>query len=100
MSQRTREIGIRIALGAKDSAVRAMFVRHSVLLAAIGVACGVAIAIPLGRFMTTLLYQVAPLDLITYVIAVSVLIAAAMLAAYLPARRATRIDPGAALRAE
>jgi putative ABC transport system permease protein len=100
ISQRIREIGIRMALGATPRGVRAMFVRRGFLLAALGVACGVAAAIPLTRLMSALLFGVSPLDLVTYC-AVSVgLVAAALLASYVPARRATRVEPVEALRAE
>jgi putative ABC transport system permease protein len=100
ISQRIREIGIRMALGATQRRVRGMFVRHGLLLAAIGVAYGVASAIPLTRLMSALLFEVSPFDARTYC-AVSVgLVAAALLASYVPARRATRIEPVEALRAE
>lgn len=100
LSQRTREIGIRMALGATHRQVRGLFVRHGLMLAGIGVVCGVATAIPLTRLMSALLFEVSPLDPLTYV-AVSIgLVAAALLASYLPARRATRIEPVEALRAE
>ncbi len=100
VSQRTREIGIRIALGAPQKKVREMFVRHGLLLAGIGVACGLAAAVPLTRVMTSLLFEVKPLDPITYTAVSMVLIAAALLATYIPARRATLIEPVVALRAE
>ncbi|MGH9628723.1 MAG: FtsX-like permease family protein, partial [Bryobacteraceae bacterium] len=100
VSQRTREIGIRIALGAPQNNVRRMFVLHGLTLAAIGVACGIAVAIPLTRLMKALLYEVSPVDPVTYAAVCSVLVLAASLAAYVPARRATRIDPLEALRAE
>ncbi len=100
VSQRTREIGIRIALGAPQKKVREMFVRHGLLLAGIGVACGLAAAVPLTRLMTALLFEVRPLDPITYTAVSIVLVASALLATYLPARRATLIEPVEALRAE
>jgi putative ABC transport system permease protein len=100
ISQRTREIGIRIALGAPQRNVRAMFVRHGLVLAGIGVTCGVAAAVPLTRLMQALLYEVSPVDPGTYAAVCVVLILAASLAAYVPARRATRVDPVDALRAE
>jgi putative ABC transport system permease protein len=100
VSQRTREIGIRIALGAPQPTVRRMFVRQGLLLTAIGVACGLAAALALTRLMTALLFEVSPLDPITYA-AVSVILAAtALLASYVPARRATNIEPMEALRVE
>ena len=100
VSQRTREIGIRMALGAHGPAVRRMFLGHGFLLTAIGVACGLAAAVPLTRLMSALLFQVSPLDPLTYGAVSAVLVCAAMLASYLPARRATRIEPVEALRAE
>jgi len=100
VSQRTREIGIRIALGAPQQNVRQMFVRQGLLLAGIGVVCGVAAAIALTRLMTALLFDVSPLDPATYCAVSGVLLAAALLASYFPARRATNIDPSEALRIE
>jgi ABC-type antimicrobial peptide transport system permease subunit len=100
VSQRTREIGIRIALGAQQSAVRRMFVRHGLALAGIGVACGLAAAIALTRLMSGLLFEVSPVDPVTYGAVSLVLLAAALLATYVPARRATSIAPVDALRAE
>jgi predicted permease len=100
ISQRTREIGIRIALGAPREKVSGLFVRDGLLLSGIGVACGVAAAVPLTRLMTTLLFEVRPLDPMTYLVVAGLLLGAALLASYLPARRATRVDPIEALRAE
>jgi predicted permease len=100
VSQRTREIGIRMALGAQQQTVRQMFVRHGLLLAGIGLACGVVAASGLTRLMSTLLFEVSPLDPVTYG-AVSVILAtAAFLASYLPAQRATAVAPVDCLRAE
>ena len=77
-----------------------MFVRHGLLLTGIGVACGLAAAMALTRLMSSLLFEVSPIDPVTYG-AVSIgLVTAALLASYLPARRATTIDPVDALRAE
>jgi predicted permease len=100
VSQRTREIGIRIALGAPYESVRRMFVLHGLMLAGIGVVCGIATAVPLTSLLKALLYEVSPVDPITYGAVCIVLALAATLAAYVPARRATRIDPLQALRAE
>ena len=100
VSQRTREIGIRMALGAQQTDLVRMFVRHALLLAGVGVVCGVAAAFASMRLMSSLLFQVSPADPVTYG-AVSVsLIATAMLASYLPSRRAATVDPVDALRAE
>jgi len=100
VSQRTREIGIRMALGAQQQTVRQMFVRHGLLLAGIGLVCGVVAASGLTRLMSALLFEVSPLDPVTYG-AVSVILAtAAFLASYLPAQRATAVAPVDCLRAE
>lgn len=100
ISQRTREIGIRIALGASQGTVKGMFVRHGLLLAGVGVACGVISAIPLSRLMSALLFEISPVDPITYCAVSVALVCAALLATYVPARRATLVEPVEALRAE
>ncbi|OLC75385.1 MAG: multidrug ABC transporter substrate-binding protein [Acidobacteria bacterium 13_1_40CM_4_65_8] len=100
VSQRTREIGIRIALGAQNAEVTRMFVRHGVMLAAIGIACGLAAAFALMRLMSSLLFDVSPIDPLTYGAVALSLVAAAVIASYVPALRATMIDPVEALRAE
>jgi putative ABC transport system permease protein len=100
VSQRTREIGIRMALGAPQQSVRQMFLRQGLLLTAIGVVCGLAAAAGLTRLMKTLLFEVSPLDPLTYCAVSLVLAAAALLASYVPARRATTIEPVEALRVE
>jgi ABC-type antimicrobial peptide transport system permease subunit len=100
LAQRTREIGIRIALGAQDSAIKRLMLGQVVGLVAIGIALGLGGASVLTRFMESLLFGVAALDLETYVLGAVALLSAAALAAYLPARRATRVDPMQALRAE
>jgi len=100
VSQRTREIGIRIALGAQREEVSGMFVRHGLVLTGIGLACGLIAAFALTRLMTSLLFEVSALDPLTYA-AVSIgLMMAAALASYLPSRRAAAVDPIDALRAE
>ena len=100
VTQRTREIGIRMALGAEQSRLARMFVGHGLTLAAIGVVCGLAAAAVLTRLMSSLLFEVNPVDPVTYVAVSASLIAAALLASYLPALRATKVDPVEALRAE
>ena len=100
VSQRTREIGIRMALGAEDGALKRMFVRHGLILAAIGVSIGLGAAAGVTRLMSSLLFGVTALDPATYVAVPIMLAAAAMLASYLPARRVVRVDPVEALRAE
>jgi len=97
-TQRTREIGIRMALGAQTGDVRKMFLRHGFWLVAIGIALGIGIALALTRVMSALLFGVGPMDPLTYAAVSAVLAAIALLATYLPARRASRIDPIAALR--
>ena len=100
VSQRTREIGIRIALGAPPAGLQAMFVRQGILLAAIGATVGLAAAFGLTRLMESLLFGVAAVDPSTYAVVAVVLIAAAALASYVPARRATSVHPTEALRVE
>jgi FtsX-like permease family len=100
VSQRRREMGIRLALGAEAGALRGMFVRHALLLAGIGVAIGMAASVALTRLMKSLLFGISPLDLLTYAVAPVVLVAATALASYLPARRAAAVDPVETLRAE
>jgi predicted permease len=100
VSQRTREIGIRIALGAQAPAVRRMFVTHALTLAGIGIAIGMGAAFAMTRVMSTLLFDVNPVDPLTYAMVSLTLIAAAALASYVPAARATAVDPVHALRSE
>jgi predicted permease len=100
VSQRTREIGIRMALGAQQPTVTGMFVRHGLLLTAVGVACGLIAAVLLMRLMSSLLFNVNPVDPVTYGVVSLGLAATAWLASYLPSRRAASVDPVEALRAE
>ncbi len=100
VSQRTREIGIRMALGSPQQDVTRLFLLHGLRLSAIGVACGLAAAVASTRLMESLLFHVSPLDPVTYIGVSCGLVAAAALASYLPALRATGIDPIQALRAE
>jgi len=100
VSQRKREIGVRLALGARQQEITGMFVGQAVLLAGTGVVCGLGAAMALMRLMSSLLFRVSPADPVTYG-AVSVgLVATAALASYLPSRRAAKVDPVEALRAE
>ena len=100
VSQRRREIGIRLALGAQQGAIQRVFVRDALVLAGIGVAIGLAGAAALMRLMKSLLFGISPLDPLTYLAVPVILAAAAALASYLPARKAAAVDPVEALRAE
>jgi predicted permease len=100
VSQRTREIGIRMALGAQQPTVTGMFVRHGLLLTGIGVGCGLVAAVLLMRLMSSLLFNVNPVDPVTYSAVSLGLAATAWLASYVPSRRAATVDPVDALRAE
>jgi predicted permease len=100
VSQRTREIGIRLALGAQKGVLRWMFVRSALVLTGVGVVIGLGAAAALMRLMKTLLFGISPLDPLTFLAVPIILATAAALASYLPARRAAGIDPVEALRAE
>ncbi|HTP33382.1 MAG TPA: ABC transporter permease [Candidatus Acidoferrales bacterium] len=100
VEQRTREIGIRIALGAPPGGLQRMFVRQGLLLASIGAVLGLGAAGGMTRWMKSLLFGISALDPATYALVAAILIAAAALASYLPARRATAVDPLETLRAE
>ena len=100
VSQRTREIGIRLALGAQKSELRWMFVRSALMLTAVGIAIGLGAAAALTRLMKSLLFGVSPLDPLTYAAIPLLLAGCAVLASYVPARRAAAVDPAEALRAE
>jgi predicted permease len=100
VSQRRREIGIRLALGAQPGELRRMFVRHGLVLAGIGVLIGMGAAVGLTGLMSSLLYGISALDPVTYAVVPVILVTAAVLASYLPARRASTVDPVEALRAE
>jgi predicted permease len=100
VSQRTREIGIRMALGAQRQTLTGMFVRQGLLLTGIGVACGLVAAFASMRLMSSLLFKVSAVDPITYGAMTLGVVAVAYLACYLPSRRAATVDPVEALRAE
>jgi predicted permease len=100
VSQRTREIGIRLALGARPRHLERMFLLHGLALSGVGAVVGIVGALVLGRLMSSLLFGIGPMDVVAYVAALGVTTAAAALASYLPARRAATIDPIETLRAE
>jgi putative ABC transport system permease protein len=100
VTQRTQEIGIRMALGAKAGDVLRMVLGQAAALAAAGIAVGAVGAAVLTRFMAGMLYQVEPLDAVTFLLVAGVLAAVAILAAFVPGRRAAAVDPVIALRAE
>jgi putative ABC transport system permease protein len=100
VTQRTQEIGIRMALGARKADVLSLVVRHGVALAAVGLAVGLAAALALSGLLGSLLYQVSPTDPPTFAAGTIVLTAVAVIAAALPARRAARTSPMVALRSE
>lgn len=100
VSQRAKEIGIRMALGSPLRGVTGLFVRHGLAMSGVGTVCGLAAALALTGVMKSLLFEVSPVDLVTYVAAASGLILAAFAGSYLPARRATRVNAVEALRTE
>ncbi|HKW97234.1 MAG TPA: ABC transporter permease [Bryobacteraceae bacterium] len=100
VSQRTREIGIRIALGAERSTLEAMVVRHGVILAGIGIAIGLAGAAAVTRIMTSFLFEISPVDPLTYAGVSAGLLGCAAAASFLPAHRASAVNPVDALRSE
>jgi len=99
-AQRTNEIGIRMALGAGSGDVLRMVIRQGLSIAAVGIAVGIAGALALGRILSAFLYGVSATDLASYGIVTAIVLAVAALAAYIPARRASRVDPLVALRYE
>jgi predicted lysophospholipase L1 biosynthesis ABC-type transport system permease subunit len=100
VARRTREIGVRIALGAQRAEIAASVIRQGLGLAGVGVAIGLAVALVLSRFLESLVFGITTRDTVTFVGVPALILAIAVLSAYLPARRATRIDPVQALRTE
>jgi putative ABC transport system permease protein len=100
VSRRTHEIGLRMALGAGAADVVRLVLRQVVLLALVGIAVGLAAALASTRLLAGLLYGVAVTDAVTFAVVPLLLVAVALLASYLPARRAARVDPVVALRHE
>ena len=99
-ARRTREIGVRMALGAQIGDGRKMFLQHGLWLTILGIAVGIAIALMLTRVMSAFLFSVGPMDPITYAAVSAVLAGMTLVATYLPAHRAARVDPVVPLRAE
>jgi ABC-type antimicrobial peptide transport system permease subunit len=100
VSRRTNEIGIRMALGAQQAHVLRMVMRETVLLVGIGLAIGIPAALAGGRLVASMLFRLKPADPMTILAALALLLLVAAFAGYLPARRAARVDPMAALRYE
>ena len=100
VAQRTSEIGLRMALGAQPRQVVGLVLKQGMLLAGVGAIVGILVALPVARLAAGLLYGVSATDPLTYAGITLLLMSVALLACYLPARRATRIDPLVALRVE
>jgi putative ABC transport system permease protein len=100
VGERTHEIGIRMALGAARGNVQALILRHGLLLSAIGAGLGLLLSLPAGRLVRSSLFGIAPADPVTYLLIPAVLLTVAFLSSWLPARRATRVDPVISLRSE
>ncbi|HSU17880.1 ABC transporter permease [Longimicrobium sp.] len=100
VSRRTREMGVRMALGAKPRDVVRLIMRQGIIQLVIGLVLGLGLAYALGSLLTIILFQVSPIDAVTYGATLAVLALAALAASYIPARRATRVDPMVALRYE
>jgi len=100
VTQRTQEIGIRMAMGARSADVLKLVVKNGMSLATIGIIAGLAGSIGITRLMASLLFNVSPTDIVTFGLVTSLLLLVALVACYIPARRATRVDPLVALRYE
>jgi putative ABC transport system permease protein len=100
VTQRTREIGIRVALGAQRSEILGLVIRHGMKLAALGAGGGLVVSLAVSRLLRSQLFEVSPFDPLTFAATALALVAAAFAASYVPAHRATRVDPIEALRYE
>jgi ABC-type antimicrobial peptide transport system permease subunit len=100
VTERTREIGLRLALGGTSGEVLQMVLRSSLRFIGVGLLVGLAVSQATNRMLGILLYDVSPTDPLTYVIVCTIFASVAFLAAYLPARRVSRVDPVIALRAD
>jgi ABC-type antimicrobial peptide transport system permease subunit len=100
VAHRTREIGIRVALGASPGQIAAMILRETIALVGVGIAIGIVLALGGSRLISTLLYGLKPTDPLTIAMTALLMLAAAIFAGYVPARRATKVDPMVALRYE
>jgi ABC-type antimicrobial peptide transport system permease subunit len=100
IGERTTEFGVRLALGAPARSIVGAVLKQGMMPTVAGVGIGVAVAAVLTRGMTSLLFGITPLDPVTYLVVVALLVTAALVACAVPARRARRVDPGVALRAE
>jgi len=98
VTQRTEEIGVRLALGASPGEVLRLVVRQAMGLATLGILIGLVAAMGAGRFIRSLLYEVSPLDPLTFILVPVLLLSAIALASLIPARRAARVDPVIAIR--
>ncbi len=98
VAQGTKDMGIRMALGATPRRIALLVVQHGLLMAAGGIALGIAGALVLTRLMRTLLFGIGPTDPVTYLLVSALVVATALAACYLPARRAARLDPMRSLR--
>jgi putative ABC transport system permease protein len=99
-ARRRRDLGIRMALGASTHQILATVLREGLLLAAIGGCCGIALSVAAGKMLGSVLVGIGPTDAVTYCAVIALLVSVSLLACYIPARRATKIDPSEALRQE